>query len=255
MKSFRLLLVGLALCGAPAPVPGAASEYDARRTAAIRKCEAVDQREYQTGLYFNPDGYRSYYARSLCFQEAAVTFRDSALCKRVRERRALFSSSWGYSRSNCSKLVAEGVEKDSETIDAMKNGYAVGHVRLAGFRVERDGNGRDIDIIPEFSGADAHAYELRFELLHDDAIAEPVLLDAAAFHLTGAADAIRIYVRVADVRRRFPAFALDQPFTVRATLVYSVGAGTFQGRWSPAFIEERFPESERAQTLSREVRL
>jgi hypothetical protein len=253
MKTSCLVFAGLAF-GVPASACPAADDYDAQRTAAIRKCEAVDEHEYQTGLFFNPDGYRSYYVRSLCFQEAAITFRDIALCERVRQRRALFSSSWGYSGSNCRKRVGKGVGEDREAIDAMKAAYARGHVQLAGFRIERDGNGRDIDILPEFSGGGAHAYELRFELLGDDPVAAPVLLDASGFYLTGAADAIRIYVRTADIRARLPGFALNQRFPVRATLIYSIGTGTWQGRWSPAFIASRFPESERTQTLTRDVR-
>lgn len=254
MKASCLVIAGLALCGAPASAFPSANDYDAQRAAAVRRCETVDESEYQTGLYFNPEGYRSYYARSLCYQNAAISFRDIDLCERVRQRRALFSSSWGYSRSNCRKLVGEGIGKDSAAIDGMKETYAQGHVQLAGFRIERDGNGRDIDIIPEFSGEGAHAYELRFELVRAEPAAAPVLLDASGFYLTGAADSIRIYVRTADIRRRFPGFALNQRFTVRAALIYSVGAGSYQGSWSPAFIESRFPEAERTQTLIREIR-
>lgn len=253
MRSSSLVFAGLALCGSPASAAPVANDYDAQRTAAMRKCEAVDAREYQTGLLFNPDGYRSYYARSLCFQDAAVTFRDLGLCDRVRQRRSLFSSSWGYSRDNCRKLVGQGIDKDRAAIDAMKEAYAQRHVRLAGFRIERDGNGRDIDIIPEFSGEGAHAYHLRFELVREVPGAAPVLLDESGFYLRGAGDDIRIYVRTADIRRRFPEFLPGQRSTVRAMLTYSIGTGSYRGRWSPAFIDSRFPESERTQILTREV--
>jgi hypothetical protein len=230
------------------------NNYNELRAAAVRKCQAVDAGEYQTGLYFNPDGYRSYYARSLCYQNAAITFRDIELCASVRQRRAFFSSSWGYSKSNCRKLVEEGIGKDREAIDGMKKDYEQGHVQLADFSIERNGNGRDIDIIPEFSGEGAHAYQLRFELLREDPAAPPVLLDVSGFYLAGAADNIRIYVRQADIRRRFPGFALNQRWPVRATLVFSVGTGNQSSEWSPAFIESRFPVKERTQTLIREIR-
>lgn len=131
------------------------NNYDALRAAAISTCQSVDAEEYQSGHFFNPDGYRSYYAKSLCYQKAAVTFRDIELCDLVKRRRAPFSSSWGYSKSNCRKLVSEGIAQDREAIDRMKQDYQQGHVQLAGFRIERDGNGRDIDIIPEFSGEGA----------------------------------------------------------------------------------------------------
>ena len=189
----------------------------------------------------------------MCFQEAAISFRDIDLCARVKRRRAFFSSSWGYSESNCRKLVEEGIGDDREAIERMKEDYQKDHVQLADFRIERDGNGRDIDIIPEFSGDGVHAYELRFELLREDPAAPPVLLDVSGFSLTGPADNIRIYVRTTDIRRQFPGFALNQRWPVRATLVYSVGTGSQRGKWSPAFIENRFPVNERTQTLEKEI--
>ena len=152
MDARCLVFTVLALSGMPVSGNPLVNNYDALRAAAVSTCQAVDAGEYQTGLFFNPDGYRSYYARSLCYQNAAITFRDIKLCDLVRQRRALFSSSWGYSKSNCKKLVSEGIAKDRETIDRMRQDYEQGHVQLAGFRIERDGNGRDIDIIPEFSG-------------------------------------------------------------------------------------------------------
>jgi len=254
MDARCLVFAVLALCGLSASGGPLVNRYDAQRAAALSTCQAVDAGEYQTGLFFNPDGYRSYYARSLCYQNAAITFRDIKLCDLVRQRRALFSSSWGYSKSNCKKLVSEGVAKDRETIDRMRQDYQQGHVQLAGFRIERDGNGRDIDIIPEFSGEGAHAYELRFEILREDSAAPHVLIDASRFSLKGGVDTIRIYVRTADIRRRFPGFSLNQTWPVRATLVYNVGTGSQSGQWSPAFIESRFPVKQRTQTLTREIR-
>jgi hypothetical protein len=250
----QLALAMLLLNGVPASGNPQDNNYDKLRAAALGKCQTVDAGEYQTGLFFNPEGYRSYFARSLCYQQAAAMFRDIALCASVKQRRALFSSSWGYSKSNCRKLIAEGIEKDGEALDRMKSRYEEGHVQLAGFHIERNGNGRDIDIIPEFSGAGEHAYELRFELLREDPAAPAVLLDVSGFYLTGAADNIRIYVRTSDIRRRFPGFALDRRWPVRATLVYSVGTGSQNGRWSPAFIERRFPVTARTQTLIRKTR-
>ena len=78
-----------------------ASEYDKLRAASVKKCNAIDAAASQTGLYFNPDGYRSYYLRSQCFQEAAVNFRDETLCAQVKQRRSVLSSSWGYSARIC----------------------------------------------------------------------------------------------------------------------------------------------------------
>jgi hypothetical protein len=232
----------------------AGNDYDGLRKNAVRACAAVDARGHQSGLMLNPDGYRSYYLRSRCYQDAAIKFRDIKLCKKVRQRRALFSSSWGYSKSNCKILVEKGIAKDRETLDRMKTEYAQGHVRLSDFRIERNGNGRDFDIIPEFSGTGAHGYDLRFEIIRKDSGLSPVLLKASGFYLEGDTNNIRMYVPQEDIRKRFPGFTLDESWQVRATLVYSTGTGSYAGKWSDAFIASRFPVSTRTQTLMKESR-
>ena len=63
-----------------------------------------------------------------------------------------------------------------------------------------------------------------------------------------------MFVRQDDLRRRFPAFALDHPYTVRATLMLDVGNGGSAGYWSDAFIERVFPIQERSQAVTRAVR-
>jgi len=238
-------------------LPGIATannDYEQQHAMAVSACVAVDASDYQSGLALNPDGYRSYYVRSQCYQKTAIRFRDSKLCTRVRQRRSLFSSSWGYSKSNCKKLVEKAINKDRDAIDRMKSDYQQGHVRLSDFRVERNGNGRDFDIIPAFSGTGAHGYKLVFEIIPDGPGLSPVLLDASGFYLQGGASNIRVYVPQQDIRKRFPGFALNTSWQVRATLVYSVGTGSFNGKWSDAFIESRFPESNRTQIMMKEIR-
>lgn len=244
-----LLLAALAIVAAPA----SANDYETQREAAIRKCRATDPKEYHTGLLMNPEGYRSYYVRSECYQRAAIKFRDPGLCAQVKRRRALFSSSWGYSGSNCRKLVAEGIRKDTETLDAMKRQYESGHIRITDFTVERNGNGKDFDIIPRFTGDGEHAYRLHFEIIRDEPGAAPVALHTAGFYLKGAENNIRIFVTLADLRQRFPEFQLERTYAVRATLTYSTGFGTQAGKWSDAFIEDRFPVTERTQHLVKEI--
>jgi len=230
------------------------NDYERQRALAVSACEAIKSREYQSGLALNPDGYRSYYVRSQCYQKVAKKFRDSRLCAMVRQRRSLFASSWGYSKSNCKKLVREGIAKDREAIDLMKREYGQGHVRLSDFRIERNGNGRDFDIIPEFSGTGAHGYRLVFEIIRDDPGLPPVLLEDSGFYLEGDTNNIRVYVPQQDIRKRFPGFAPDAYWQVRATLVYSIGTGSQNGKWSDAFMESRFPVSSRTQVMMKEIR-
>src|SRR5262245_25060379 len=94
--------------------------YDTARAGALKACEAIDANQYQSGLAFNPDGYRSYYLRSQCLQQTAEQFRDLSLCDRVRQRRSLLSSSWGYSPGNCRTLVKHAVEADRKEIEDIK---------------------------------------------------------------------------------------------------------------------------------------
>src|SRR5262249_5158433 len=86
-----LLLLILVLQLAVAAAPGAT--YDESRSAALGRCDAIDPAASQSGLIFNPAGYRSFYLRSECLQTTAVQFRDEALCSRVKQRRSLFFSS------------------------------------------------------------------------------------------------------------------------------------------------------------------
>lgn len=230
--------------------PAAANRYGDLRAAAVKRCEAVDPSEYQSGLAFNPDGYRSYYARSACFQDAAVQYRDEFLCRQVKERWTILWSSWGYSGKHCRKLVAEGAAADLRNLEAVKSGYRKGPVTLRDFRVERNGNGRDFDIVPTLDPGYEHGYALRFELVAAGAAGENVPVAASGFYLRGNEN-IRLYVRQADIRKRFPGFALDRPYQVRATLTLDAGNGGPSGMWSDAFIERVFPAAARTQVMAK----
>ena len=111
------------------------ASYDELRAAAVKNCEAIDPAQYQSGLLFNPDGYRSFYVRSECFQKIAVQFRDASLCAQVKQRHSLFSSSWGYSRAHCRELVAEGVAADRQNLEDIKKQHLQGAVRWRDFHI------------------------------------------------------------------------------------------------------------------------
>ena len=228
-----------------------AFDYAEWHSKAIKACEAIDPSESQSGLIFNPDGYRSFYVRSKCFQEAAVTYRDAALCAQVRERRSLLSSSWGYTAARCRQLVAQGVAKDRSELEALKAAYMAGAITLRDFRVERNGNGRDIDIIPSFTGTYAHGYTLTFEIL-PEAAGAATLLHTNGYHVDAASN-LNLYVRQADVKQRLPGFALNRPYRVRATVTLGIGFGGQSGYRSPAFIERLFPTRDRSHSIVRQV--
>ena len=248
------LIRGGAILGAlmAASVWAAGSGYHEQRAAAVARCAAIDPSSYQTGMIFNSDGHRSVFHRSACFQEAAVLYRDPSLCAQVKERKSFFFSSWGYSGKRCGELVAQGMAADRNVLEDMKGRYLRGAVTLRDFRVERNGNGRDFDIIPSFNPGDPHPYSLRFDILGGETAGSGVLLHASGFHLNGR-NKIRIYVRQADIRQRLPGFELGRPYRVRATLTFSVGNGSQAGRWSDAFIEQVFPAAERSASLVKEI--
>jgi len=229
------------------------ASYDELRSAALKQCQAIDPAEYQSGLFFNPDGYRSYYVRSECFQRTAVQFRDEALCAEVRQRFSLLSSSWGYSRARCRELVAQGAATDRPTLEEIKRLYIKGAVTLRDFRVERNGNGRDFDIIPSFAGDYAHGYVLNLEIVPADPGKVLILLHSSGYYVDGNSN-LRVFLRQDEIRKRFPDFALNRPYTVRATLILDVGNGGQSGLWSEGFIERIFPIRERSQSVTREIR-
>jgi len=228
-----------------------AFDYADARSKAVTACEAINPSQSQSGLIFNPDGYRSFYVRSKCFQEAAIEFRDRMLCAQVRERRSLLSSSWGYSAGRCRQLVAQGTATDRASLEAIKTAYVAGGILLRDFRVERNGNGRDFDIIPAFAGTYAHGYTLAFEILPNPS-SPPALLHSSGYHVDQTSN-LRIYVRQADITTRFPLFSLNRPYSVRATVTLEVGFGGPSGYWSPAFIDSVFPAAARSRSIVKNV--
>lgn len=233
----------IALCGGDRMRAG---DYASDRSAAVSACAAIDAAAYQSGLLMNPDGYRSFYLRSECYQKVAVGFRDDALCAQVRQRRSLFSSSWGYSPAQCRKLVAEGLASDRAELEGVRRLYLASPIRLRDFRIVPNGNGRDFDIIPTFSGGYAHGHTVTFEILDAGA---PVLVHASGYYLDAGSN-LRIYVRQSDIRARLASFSVGRPYQVRATVLLDIGTGGLAGRWSHAFIDRVFPVRERTQSLT-----
>jgi len=230
--------------------PAAAQSYAELRADAVKKCEAVDPSEYQDGLAFNPDGMRSYYPRSACFQETATRFRDESLCALVKERWSLLWSSWAYSEKQCRKLVAEGEVKDREILDELRSRQLAKGVKLRDFSIERYGNRRDFVVVPALERGESHTYTLRVEILLPEGEIVPVT--AITRQLWGNEN-MRIQVRQDDIRQRFFGFRLDYRYRVRATLVLDVGYGSGFGRWSDAEAERIFPTDARSQVLIKEL--
>jgi hypothetical protein len=233
-------------------VSAGASDYDERRAADVRTCRAIDPAASQSGLYFNPEGYRSYYLRSHCFQEAAVRFRDDTLCTQVKERHSILSSSWGYSATRCRALVTEAMAADRLSLQDLKRQYLNAPVTLRDFRIERNGNGRDFDLLPTFAGDKGAGYTLKFEIIPPDATKLPIRFHASGYYVDGHAN-LQIFLRREDIERQVPGFVPDHRYAVRATLMLAVPIGTGDARWNDAFAEGVFPARERSQSITKDL--
>ena len=242
-------LIGL-LLSVTGSIAAAGNNYDSRRAADLQKCQAIGPREHRSGMVMNPDGYQSYYLRSHCLQRVAESYRDESLCEDVRERWSLFTSTWGVSEKRCRSLVSEGMEQDNRAISALKKTYADSDLIFKDFTVVKNGNGRDFDLIPQFYGDGSLAYTLNFYLLMPDQ--EPMLIHSSGYNVTGKSR-IRIYLPVSELRELVPTFSNRSDHLVRATLEYSTPQGHLQNRWHPDFLEQRFPRSDRTQTLEKRV--
>lgn len=228
-----------------------ATDYAVRKAASLEKCEAINPDQSESGLLMNPEGYRSYYVQSYCFQQAAVQFRDASVCDKVRRRFSLFSSSWGISTAQCRKLVTKEIDDDRAELEKEKRLCEDHPIRLRTFRINRNGNARDFDIIPEFSNGQPHGYRLIFEIV--DAHPKPILLHSDGYYVDPNSQ-LRIFVRQAEIRSQFPEFELNRPYKVRATAVLSVPSGRNSGYWSDEFLESVFPLSKRSQSVTIETR-
>jgi hypothetical protein len=240
------LFVAAALSGA-APPP----DYATAHASALSACNAINPSDYQSGLALNPDGYRSYYVRSQCLQNMAVQFRDAAICDKVRERRALLSSSWGYSPGNCRKLVAAAMDADRKELEDLKRQYQTARMVLRDVRVEPNGNGRDYDVLPSFEGTQGHGYTFTLELLPASGAAVAVLTDG---YYVDPRSALRLFVRQQDIAARFPSFVPGRTYRVRAVVTFSLPSGGGSRFMSDAFVERVFPLRERTQSIVRDAR-
>lgn len=233
------------------PLQGFTAEVETLLQQAVSRCELIDPRASQSGLLFNPEGYRTYYERSACIQRAAIAFRERELCVQVKRRYALFSSGWGYSRSNCRDLVDAGIAEDSAELEVLRQNYFAGPVRLISVRMERNGNRRDYDFIPRFADGYQAGYQLDFYVTDGSGTKHLILQHGS--YLRGGSDNIRLYLERERLLVRFPDLELGVNYNMEVHLVLSIGIGG-PGSWlRPSFVEEVFPEQTRTEVFTTSV--
>ena len=243
----KCLIALCCICSISISNQAEATDYQTLLDQALDICEEINSNKYQTGLWLNPEGYRSYYEKSACIQRAAIAFRALPLCNKVKRRFALFSSSWGYSKANCLDLAAKAEEKDRLELQALHQRYAAGPVQLIELRLEPNGNGRDFDFIPRFSDGFEHGYQLELWLADNNHKRHLILKHGSYLH--GSRDNIRLYLPRTDLLDRFPTFQPGRPYVLESRLILSVGLGGPGGWLRDSLLEEVFPESLRTQTL------
>ncbi len=223
------------------------ADYRERLAAAKARCETIPARKSHTALWFNPEGYRSYYERSMCYQELALHFRQPQFCQRVRQRRSLFGSSWGYSEQQCGKLVRQAISQDAASIEKLRDIYIHNPVQLIGVKLRQDGNGRDLDVLPVFSAGARQAY--RFSVFIVDARGQRHRLIEQAFSLGQAKPSIVLFVKRGKVMRAAPGFSPSAPKLWVFELELVLPAGRGQALWPPAWLENRWPRAQRVQAV------
>jgi len=152
----------------------------------INRCEAIPAGEYSSGLLFNPSGYQTFYHRSECFQKLAIEERDPVLCDRVRERDSWLFEGWYVSASNCRKLVKARQDADIREFASL-DPRSIN--RLTGLEINRNGNGRDFDLLVTTKGHFPGEYLL--EIFFDRPGHSPALLYRETVH-GGLLDGTRI---------------------------------------------------------------
>lgn len=238
----RHLAITFALCVSGTAL---AANYDDDVASERARCQAIDPKESVSGLWLNPDGYQAYYEQSECYQRFAIRFRQVSACDHVREKWTLFSSTWGYSESNCRDEVEKGIAADTEELRSLRRGYLANPVRLTALTIERNGNGRDYDFIPSIGHGFPHSYRLSIWAIVD---AQRYPLTQQEFHLSGGEN-LRLFETSKELAVRVPGFSPPQTLAVEADLVLDVGSGGSGTRWSPEFIAREFPRDERRQTI------
>jgi hypothetical protein len=105
-------------------------------TAAEDRCRLTPPRCGPTGLLFNPPGMQSYYYRSQCYADLAVTTLNAAHCNAVIERKSLLFDGSHFSQQAClSRLSQIRADRDAPRIDPGR----VARIETLSARFEQDG--------------------------------------------------------------------------------------------------------------------
>jgi hypothetical protein len=171
MASAGLRIAGfLVLCSL---VPAHAVEGQEGFERGRADCLGIPAGAYETGLLFNPAGYRTWFKRARCLQRLAVEWRDPELCSEVRQRRSLFFDGSAISEKACAEAVSSQLSEDRERIASTRivDFHRLGQVRFA----RPDPGANHLLLHIETHGRHAGTYHVRVEAWPHDG-AEPVVI-------------------------------------------------------------------------------
>jgi len=123
----------------------------------LEQCAPIRPGAYETFMIFNRPGRHTYYKRSYCFQNAAISLRDEMLCDEVRERKSLLFDGSKISKQACRIAVAKQTEKDRDNADEILKRPFQG---IASIDIRLNGNGHDLDIPIKTAGGEPGSYRL-----------------------------------------------------------------------------------------------
>jgi len=135
-----------------------ADQFAERKQQSIERCLAIDEKDYSTGMIFNPKGQVTMFERSRCFQDLAVGERDPLLCGKVIEKKSWFFDGSAISEVSCRNLAARRIEMDAR--EAASKDFSLLH-RLRSAAFARNGNGTDFDFELNTEGSMSGAYEIK----------------------------------------------------------------------------------------------
>jgi hypothetical protein len=147
--------------------------------------------------------------------------------------------------------VGRAVEADRAEIAESRRRYLADSMKLGDVRIERNGNGRDYDVVPVFDGANGHGYTITIEIIPP--VGNPIAVHTDGYYVDPRSE-LRLFIRQQDIRARVPAFEPGRTYRVRATATFTLPAGSSSRFMSDAFLEGVFPLRERTRSVTREIR-
>ncbi len=139
--------------------------------------------------------------------------------------------------------------EDTAELRALKVAYNTGPVRLVDVQLQKNGNGRDIDVVPQFSAGYAGAYTLTLYLV--DETKKKFQITSTSFYLGDGKPDIMWYIPRETIMAAMPNFDETSEYNIVINMVFSVPLGRVNGLWPEAWPEQIWPAKQRSEQFIR----